>query len=134
MHFFLVLLPIRRPPAPSRPRTGSKCYCLVPHVPHAVENDYLKYSWEYFVQKNIHNIFISCGRPGYFRKFYVACWAGQTGRELPNIFPYLGSQNTLGKENAFLIFGIFRPLQINHVCDNFRPHGIQSGNTCEEYL
>ena len=21
------------------------------------------------------------------------------------------------------IFGIFRPLQINHVCDNFRPHG-----------
>ena len=73
-------------------------------------------------QTNMHNIFPCCGQPEYFRLFAVVCWAGPTGRELPNIFPYLGSKNALG-EQLHYIFGIFRPLQINHVCDNFRPHG-----------
>ena len=34
-----------------------------------------------------------------------------------------GSQNTLSKITHY-IFGTFRPLQTNHVCDNFRAHGI----------
>ena len=33
-----------------------------------------------------------------------------------------GSQNTLGKKYALHIQDI-QALQINHVCDNFRPHG-----------
>ena len=34
---------------------------------HAVGNYYLKYSWEYFMQKFMHNIFLYCGQPEYFR-------------------------------------------------------------------
>ena len=33
----------------------------------AVGNHYLKYSWEYFVRKNMHDIFLDCGQPEYFR-------------------------------------------------------------------
>ena len=64
---------------------GVTCY-------HAVGNYYLKYSWECFMQTIMHNIFLYCGQPEYFRQFSVVCWAGPTGRELPNIFPYLGVQ------------------------------------------
>ena len=33
----------------------------------AVGNYYLKYSWECFMRKNMHNIFLYCGQPEYFR-------------------------------------------------------------------
>ena len=55
---------------------------------------------------NIHNIFLYAGQPECFRYFcWVLFWAGQTGRELPNILPNWGSQNTLGKIMHY-IFGI----------------------------
>ena len=34
---------------------------------HAVGNYYLKYSWECLMQKIVHNIFLYCGQPEYFR-------------------------------------------------------------------
>ena len=34
---------------------------------HAVGNYYLKYSWEYFMQKIMHNIVLYCGQSEYFR-------------------------------------------------------------------
>ena len=49
------------------------------------------------------------------------------GENLPHIFRYLGSRNTLDTK-MYYIFGIFRPLRINHVCGNFRPHGIRVTN------
>ena len=39
----------------------------IPHVYHAVGNYYLKYSWEYSKQQNMHYIFLYCGQPKYFR-------------------------------------------------------------------
>ena len=91
----------------------------------AVGNFYLKYSWEYFMRKNMHNIFLYCGQPEYFRQFLISvvCWAGPTGRELPITYSHFwGSHNTLGKKYALHIQDIQAP-PIYHVCDNFRPHG-----------
>ena len=57
---------------------------------HAVRNYYLKYSWECLMQSNTQNLFLYCGHPEYSRSFSVVCWSATTGREFPNIFPYLG--------------------------------------------
>ena len=38
---------------------------------HAVGNDYLNNFWEYFIQKELQNIFLYSGRPEYFRQFSV---------------------------------------------------------------
>ena len=81
---------------------------------HAVGNYYLKYSWEFFMRKNMHNIFLYV--------ISVVCWVGPTGRGYLTYSHIWGSRNTLGK-NMHYIFRIFKPLQINHVCDNFHPHG-----------
>ena len=75
------------------------------------------------MQKHMHNIFLDCERPEYFWQFSVVCWAGPTGREFPNIFQYLGGSKNSRDRNIHYMFGIFRPLQINHVCAHFRPHG-----------
>ena len=47
----------------------------------------------------------------------------RVGENLPNIFRYLGVPEYFKKH---YIFGMFRPLRINHVCGTFRPHGIIS--------
>ena len=44
------------------------------------------------------------------------------GENLPNIFRYTGVLKYY-RQKMHYIFGIFRPLRINNVCDNFRPHG-----------
>ena len=36
-----------------------------------------KYSWEYFMQRNMHNIFLCCGQPEYFRYSSVVGCAGE---------------------------------------------------------
>ena len=77
--------------------------------------------------KIMHNIFLYCGQPKYFRYFSAVCWAEPTGRELPNMFPYLGVPEYLGQTKRHYIFGILQPLQVNHVRDNFRLHGGQAG-------
>ena len=92
----------------------------------AVGNYYLRYTWEYFMRKNMHNIFLYCGQPEYFRQFLLFVGQDQLGEDYLTYCHIWGSQNTLGK-NMHYIFRIFRPLQINHVCDNFHPHGIAKG-------
>ena len=83
---------------------------------HAVGNHYLKYSWEYFMKQKCITYSFIVDSPNILGNFSVVCWAEPTGRELPNIFPYLG-------KTALHIRDI-QALQINHVCDNFRPHGM----------
>ena len=58
--------------------------------------------------------------------FSVVCWARPTGRELPKMFWALG----LPEEMPY-IFGEFRPLRINHICQSFRPHGTNASHIQE---
>ena len=57
------------------------------------------------------------------------CWAGTTGKELPNhsnVFRDQGSQNesTLGKKYALHVWDFQAPS--NKSCQNFRPHGVRA--------
>ena len=58
------------------------------------------------------------------RMFWVLLFVGQDQLgEIYLTYSHIwGSQNSLGKKMHY-IFGILRPLQINHVCENFHPHG-----------
>ena len=60
--------------------------------------------------------------PNILGNFLLFAGQNQLGENYLTYSHIWGSQNTFGKKNAY-IFGIVRPLQINHVCDNFRPHG-----------
>ena len=52
-------------------RNGNFFFCAKARLPelwwhHAVGNHYVKYSWEYFMRKIMHYIFLYCGQPEYF--------------------------------------------------------------------
>ena len=68
--------------------------------------------------KKLHNIFLYCGQPEYFLGNFLL-FVGQSppGENYLTYSHIWASQNTLGKKMHY-IFGTFRPLQINHVCDN----------------
>ena len=88
-----------------------------------VGNHYLKYSWEYFGQKICIKFTFIVDNPNILGNFLLFVGQDQLGENCLTYSHIWGSQNTLGKDMRY-IFGIFRPLQINHVCENSRPHGI----------
>ena len=80
-----------------------------------------------YANTKMHNIFLCRGQPEYlFDHFLLFIGQDQFGEELLNIFTYLGSQKNLCKHMHYM-FGLFWPLQINHVCEDFPPHGVARG-------
>ena len=73
---------------------------------HAVGKHYLKYSWEYFMQTNIHNIFLYCGHPNILGNFRVFVLQNQLGENYLTYSHIWGPQNTLGKKMHY-IFGVY---------------------------
>ena len=77
---------------------------------HAVGNYYLKYPWEYFMQTNMHNKFpLIVDNPNILGRFLFLCWAEPPGRELPNIFSYLGVPEYFRKKSALHVRDIPAP-------------------------
>ena len=60
--------------------------------------------------------------PNILANFLLFVGQDRLGEDYQTYSHIWGPENTLGK-NIHYIFGIFKPHQINHVCDNFRPHG-----------
>ena len=73
---------------------------------HAVWNYYLKYSWEYFMHKKMHDMLLYCGQPAYLGIFSTQDQLGENYLTYSHIW---GSQNTLGKKYALHIQDIQAP-------------------------
>ena len=61
--------------------------------------------------------------PNILGNFLLFVGQDQLGQNYLTYSHIRGSQNTLGKKYALHIRDV-QALRINHVCDNFRPHGI----------
>ena len=61
------------------------------------------------MRKNMHNIFLYCGQPEYFRQFLLFVGQDQLGEDCLTYSHIWESQNTLGKKYALHIQDILAP-------------------------
>ena len=93
---------------------------------HAVGNDYLNYSWGYFMQKKCITYSCILENLNSLGSFLMFVGQDQLGENYQTHSHVWGSKNTLGKKICITYWGYSGPSEKNHVYENFRPHDISS--------
>ena len=76
----------------------------------------------------VHNVFLCCDSPNILGFFLLFVGQDQLGENYL-IYSHVWGPRILYVKTMHHIFGIFRPLQINHVCEIFRLLGIVDKQT-----